>query len=120
VSQPRRAASSLVRPAVSKSNLTKPDDRDERASLFNYDDAPPWLVSLITHMALIILLGLLIESAPAKPGFELTLNLKADPGLADIDAGGGGDAADLIELPLAGNPELLVEADASAVAISDL
>lgn len=119
VSQPRRAASSLVRPAVSKSNLTKPDDRDERASLFNYDDAPPWLVSLITHMALIILLGLLIESAPAKPGFELTLNLKADPGLADIDAGGGGDAADLIELPLAGNPELPVEADASAIAISD-
>lgn len=71
-------------------------------------------------MALIILLGLLIESVPAKPGFELTLNLKADPGLADIDAGGGGDAADHRNPPLAGNPELPVEADASAVAISDL
>lgn len=86
--------------------------------MFDYDDAPPWLVSLITHMALIICLGLWLQSAPADPGFELTLNLQADPGLTAIDAGGG-DGADLIELPLAGDPELPVEAEASIVALSD-
>ena len=106
-------------PTASHDKHSARDDREPRAPLFDYEDAPPWLVSLITHMALIIFLGLLLQSAPADPGFELTLNLKADPGLSEIDAGGGGDGADLIELPLAGDPELPVEAEASAVALSD-
>ncbi len=93
--------------------------REERGPLFDYEDAPPWLVSLITHMALIILLGLLLQKAPVEPGFEITLNLQADPELTALDAGGGGDGADLIELPLAGDPELPVESDAAAASLAD-
>jgi hypothetical protein len=115
----RPAATSSAIPGAVRPQRASDDDRESQAPLFDYEDAPPWLVSLITHMALIIFLGLLLQSAPADPGFELTLNLKADPGLSEIDAGGGGAGADLIELPLAGDPELPVEAEASAVALSD-
>lgn len=105
-------------PAVQLRRQEAKENPETQRSLFDYESVPSWLVSLITHMSLIILLGLLIKSVPADPGVELALNY-GDPGLTDFDAGGGGAGPDLSELPLAGDAELPIEAESSPVAIGD-
>ncbi|QDT74221.1 vWA domain-containing protein [Lacipirellula limnantheis] len=69
-------------------------------SWFDVESLPSWLVSLITHMGLILVLGLLIQTVPKEKGVELTLNYAADPGLTDFDAGGGGNGGDGLGQPL--------------------
>ena len=66
-------------------------------SWFDVESLPSWLISLIVHMALILLLGLLYQTVPKEIGAELTLNYLADPGLTDFDAGGAGDSGELGE-----------------------
>lgn len=56
----------------------------------DYTAFPPWLVSLICHAGIVLVLGLLIQAVPKDPG-QLTLDFQADPGLTDVNAGGGGD-----------------------------
>jgi len=67
---------------------------------FDIESMPSWLVSLITHMGIILLLGLLYQTVPKEPGVELTLNYDADPGLTSFDAGGGGNGGDGLGQPL--------------------
>ena len=67
---------------------------------FDIESLPSWLVSLITHMGVMLLLGLLIQSVPKEKGVELTLNYEADPGLTRFDAGGGGNGGDGLGQPL--------------------
>ena len=95
-----------------------PGRRESRRSFFDYESVPSWLVSLITHMSLIILMGLLIKSVPVDPGVELSLDY-GDPGLTTFDAGGGGAGPDLSELPLAGDAEIPIETEVSPDAIGD-
>lgn len=63
-------------------------------SWYDMEALPSWLISLITHMGLLLLLGLLYQTVPKEPGVELTLNYQADPGLTDFDAGGGENGGD--------------------------
>ncbi|QDT76272.1 VWA domain-containing protein [Lacipirellula limnantheis] len=90
---------------MTRPNASANDDaRPSLASHIDYEAFPPWLASLITHMGLIILLGLAIQAAPARPAFDLAVSLDGDPGLADLDAGGGGDPLnDSIDLPVVGD-----------------
>ena len=115
---PRRNEAPAGNSVAAPRRRATPEDRESQRSLFDYESVPSWLVSLITHMSLIILLGLLIKSVPADPGVELSLNY-GDPGLTNFDAGGGGAGPDLSELPLAGEPELQIDAEPSPVAIGD-
>lgn len=82
--------------------------------MLDHDSLPSWLGSLIFHLALILLLGLLYQGLPSEPGYEVTLNLQADPGLAEFEAGGGGgDVGELIDMALDGRAaEEIVVADA--------
>jgi hypothetical protein len=70
-------------------------------------------------MALILLLGLLIQSAPAEPGFELTLNLNADPGLTSFDAGGGDVGDEPIDVAIEGAPADETATEPAEVALAD-
>lgn len=67
---------------------------------FDLESLPSWLVSLITHMGVVLLLGLLIQTVPKEKGVELSLNYEADPGLTTFDAGGGGNGGDGLGQPL--------------------
>lgn len=107
------------RPGASADQKKSADPSNERDPLFDYDDAPPWLISLITHMALIILLGLWIQHAPVEPGFELTLNLSADPGLTTFDAGGGDLGDEPIDVAFAGDPADETADDPAEIAVAD-
>ena len=48
---------------------------------FDVESLPSWLVSLGTHMGLILILGLLYQTVPKEAGVELSLDYEADPGL---------------------------------------
>ncbi|BBO33953.1 VWA domain-containing protein [Lacipirellula parvula] len=75
------------------------DEASRRGSWFSIEAAPPWLVSMISHMAMILVLGLAYQAAPKDVGVELTIN-PGDPGLTDFDAGGGGNGGDGLGQPL--------------------
>lgn len=67
---------------------------------FDLETLPSWLVSLVTHMGVVLLLGLLIQTVPKEAGVELTLGYEADQGLTPFDAGGGGNGGDGLGQPL--------------------
>lgn len=115
---PRHSAAPANSSVAAPRGRATPEDRESQRSLFDYESVPSWLVSLITHMSLIILLGLLIKSVPADPGVELLLDY-GDPGLTNFDAGGGGEGPDLSELPLAGAAEMPIETEVAPEAIGD-
>jgi hypothetical protein len=103
----------------SKGTEPLPATADAGEPLLSFDDAPPWLISLITHMALILLLGLLIQRAPAQPGYEVTLNLAADAGLAPLDAGGGDLGEESIDVALDGDPADAITDEPTVVSLAD-
>ena len=80
--------------------MNEPEQLSSPRWWFELEMLPPWLASLVSHMAVVILLGLLIHTVPQDKGVELTLNYAADPGLTDFDAGGGGNGGDGLGQPL--------------------
>ncbi|WP_428305244.1 VWA domain-containing protein [Lacipirellula sp.] len=90
--------------------------RTERASVFDLELVPPWLASLVIHMCLTLVLGLLVQRAVTEPGLDITLSNGGDMGLSEFDAGGGGSGdplAESIGLPAIDDPLTAAKAAAA-------
>ncbi len=76
-----------------------------------YEDAPPWLISAIVHMVLVIVLGLVFFSVDSDPPFELQLSYHDRLGdqLDEEQLQNTDDPLDVDEQVL--TPDLLIEAD---------
>lgn len=96
--------------------------RTERASVFDLEMVPPWLASLVIHMCLTLVMGLLVQRAVTDPGLDITLSSGGDMGLSEFDAGGGGSGdplADSIGLPAIDDP-LAATSTAAAVSLEGI
>ncbi|BBO33995.1 VWA domain-containing protein [Lacipirellula parvula] len=103
---------------VMRTNAAAVDSaRPERASVFDLELVPPWLASLVIHMCLTLVMGLLVQRAVTEPGLDITLSSGGDLGLSEFDAGGGGSGdplGDSTGLPAIDDP--LTTANAAAAA----